>query len=945
MKKFKAQTELKPTKRPKGKRHIQRDPGTAHTPITLQRNKMERPAWLDQAPPKGYVAGVGRGATGFSTRGDKSKNKDRNNNGTGARVPVRQHTPNGGEDNTAFADAAETEAAEAQRVFSLIDAKRNGQGKAADKPGPTADKSGQFAALKRDLEMVSAQQWLSLPAASDMTRRNKRLRLEEQLNRKTYAAPDSLAGGTLGGDGASARVDLARLTADREKLLQKSLDAARPLAAEPVENPSAPVETQNPDGEETARQRVLLRSYRRADPRNANAWLAAAQLEERCGRGSAARRLLAEACAHNPHSAELWLESVRVHALGPENDGKSVVAAALRFLPRSEALWLRAAELEARPADQYRVVRRALERVPESERLWELAVALEGSGPGRARVLAKALEFVPRSFALWRTLAEAQMREGDCAGARQTLNRARKALSGDASASASALPRVWVLALRVEERADPNVPLERLCKMLRKGLGQCDNAVSFEGLLKIAREVEGAEPPSPRAVEAVAAVAVERAGKLAAEPSVDSHPPSLTKLFCLKHAALTTPHRLSLWVALRDVCEKLGRMDALYTSFDTVLFASGQALPPALTKLALVYAKVVWQHDEDVSGALRIVDRALALDPSGEHSSVLLAAKVKLLGQAGEYDAIGELFRKHEGAVRSSPSLLYKQVNYLRFRGDTQSALDLLQQCIGTFPNDHKFRLQLSQLHESEGELQQAHDALSEGIKVLQGQTGDASNLALLYTERARLEEVSMGKPTRARATLDLALSHLSNGPGDSDAFVALTVARARLEVRAGNDAQARLLVDQALQRAGCAGSAALWAERLALLPPTARGASARKTAFRDALRATQSSAPVLLAVGRSLYADAQYAAAAKWCERAARAEPLLGDAWLWWARAESALGAAGRDPAGLARVQTGVAEAEPVHGAEWTRVSKAPATQYLAPGHILQRALSAPST
>lgn len=32
---------------------------------------MERPSFLDQEPPAGYVPGIGRGATGFSTKKSK----------------------------------------------------------------------------------------------------------------------------------------------------------------------------------------------------------------------------------------------------------------------------------------------------------------------------------------------------------------------------------------------------------------------------------------------------------------------------------------------------------------------------------------------------------------------------------------------------------------------------------------------------------------------------------------------------------------------------------------------------------------------------------------------------------------------------------------------------------------------------------------------------------
>ena len=46
---------------------------------------MEKPSFLEQEPPAGYVPGIGRGATGFST---KEKRKVFNDDG-GRRIPKR----------------------------------------------------------------------------------------------------------------------------------------------------------------------------------------------------------------------------------------------------------------------------------------------------------------------------------------------------------------------------------------------------------------------------------------------------------------------------------------------------------------------------------------------------------------------------------------------------------------------------------------------------------------------------------------------------------------------------------------------------------------------------------------------------------------------------------------------------------------------------------------
>ena len=866
---------------------------------------MNRPPFLDQEPPDGYIAGIGRGATGFSTRGDKKQ-----------RVPVRERatTPTPTHD----------EPSEAEQVFLLIDAKRNGKTQ-SPKNTDTTRTPTPFSDLKRHLGTVSTEQWLHIPEASDMTRRNKRARLEEQLHRKTYAAPDSL--------GAGGNVDLAKLTADREKLLQKSLDAsaARPHRDTPPDTTTVDTTVDSGDASETARQRVLLRSYRRADPHNTGAWLAAAQLEERSRRAEAARRLIAEACEHNPHSPDLWLEAVRLHSVHVK-DARVVVARGLRFNPHSAELWLRAAELETRSVDRYRVVRRALERVPESEPLWLLAVQLErGGGAARARILQRALQFVPGSFALWRLLLETQRDRGDVAGAgaRATLNKARKALPHNL--------RVWVLALQLEESQDTDraVPLEKLVRMLQRGVAQCGGGtVTFAQMLELAREVETAPESHARTLQAIVEVGMSLPD-LAAEESrgvprtLRKLPDSLVKLYCLKHAAVASPQKLPLWRALSAVCERMSRLDELYTS----LAQCAKEVP----RLSLVYAKEVWRHTGDVERALQVVSAALEQRPGDLET---LFAKLKLLGLAHRYDDMASVFEQCSTA--SSPRLYYKHVNFLRFRGDTPGAVALLEkQYIPEFPTSHKLYLQLGQALESLGQAHRASEAYTRGIDNCRGDGDGDEPLALLYTALAHVQAQSQSQVTRARATLDVALGKC---PG---ARVSLTLSRVSLELRAGNEAQARLLLAEALQRDP--RSPQLWARHVSLLPR-----AGRKTGFRDALERTgSSSAPVLLAVARSFYSEAQYGTAAKWCERAAKADERCGDAWVWWARSiakgegsiakgEGSLDEGERSldksERSMDAVYSGVVAAEPVYGPEWTSVSKDPATQYLSALDILKK-------
>lgn len=147
-----------------------------------------------------------------------------------------------------------------------------------------------------------------------------------------------------------------------------------------------------------------------------------------------ARRIIDLACEHCPLSEDVWLEAVDLNP-GCE---RAVLATAVRSLPRSQSLWLRAAKSEQAPAAQRAVLRRALEVLPKAVPLWRAAVALEE--PDDARILlSRAVELVPAALELWLALARLESYDG----ARAVLNAARRALPGERA--------VWMAAARLEE--------------------------------------------------------------------------------------------------------------------------------------------------------------------------------------------------------------------------------------------------------------------------------------------------------------------------------------------------------------------------------------------------------------------------------------------------------------------------------------------------------------
>ncbi|XP_021354923.1 pre-mRNA-processing factor 6-like, partial [Mizuhopecten yessoensis] len=99
-------------------------------------------------------------------------------------------------------------------------------------------------------------------------------------------------------------------------------------------------------------------------------------------------------------SEDPWLDTV---SFMPGDQGKAIVAQAVRHLPSSVRLWIKASDLENEMKPKKRVFRKALEHIPNSVKLWKMAVELEDEVDARI-MLSRAVECCPTSVELWLAL-------------------------------------------------------------------------------------------------------------------------------------------------------------------------------------------------------------------------------------------------------------------------------------------------------------------------------------------------------------------------------------------------------------------------------------------------------------------------------------------------------------------------------------------------------------
>jgi len=449
---------------------------------------------MDQPAPVNYVAGLGRGATGFTTRSDIGPARiSETDNDTPARPPTGTTRKNEEEDDKedysesvydefegyggSFSDpnaTYEQDDKEADEIYEGIDKRMDSKRKERrearlrleiEKFRATRPKiQQQFADLKKELDKVSMAEWENIPEIGDHTMRYKK---KAKTDLGFLPVPDSLLEKAkqesehfvaldarqqkLGGlstpleSGLVTPIiggDLTQLGAARKTVLGINLNKIQDSVGGQTNVDPKDYLTDlksvkiNSDAEisDLNKARLLLKSVRTTNPRHAPAWIASARLEEVAGKLAQARRVITEACHVCPENDD-WLEAARLH---PPADARELLARALTALPLSVTLWLAAAALEDQIPAKRRVLRRALEARPNSVKLWKAAVELED--PTDARVLlARAVECVPHSVEIW--LALARLEPYDLA--RRTLNRAHKAIPTDLS--------IWLAAAKLEE--------------------------------------------------------------------------------------------------------------------------------------------------------------------------------------------------------------------------------------------------------------------------------------------------------------------------------------------------------------------------------------------------------------------------------------------------------------------------------------------------------------
>ncbi|CEL04375.1 Putative Pre-mRNA-splicing factor prp1 [Aspergillus calidoustus] len=930
-----------------------------------------RKDFLSQPAPENYVAGLGRGATGFTTRSDLGPAREgptpeqiqaalaKRAQLLGAAPPTAygasrekgkgDEKPAEEEDDERFQDPDnevglfaygqfDQEDDEADRIYKEVDEKMDRRRKVRREARERQEREDyerknpkiqqQFADLKRSLASVSEDEWANLPEVGDLTGKNRRTKQNLRMQQRFYAVPDSVLasardssqfdttvaddGSQTDGraaDGADGMItNFANISAARDKVLQVKLDQAAMGSSGDTTSGSAT--SIDPKG--------YLTSLTQSE-------LKAGEIE--VGDIKRVRVLLESVTRTNPKHAPGWIALARLEELaGKIVTARNILAKGCDLCPKSEDAWLENIRLNEGHNAKV-IAANAIKNNDRSTRLWIEAMRLETEPRAKKNVLRQAILHIPQSVTIWK---EAVNLEEDPADARlllakavemiplsvelwlalarlETPENAQKVLN----AARKAVPtshEIWIAASRLQEQMGTFNKVN-VMKRAIQSLARENAMLKREEWIAEAEKCE-----EEGAVLTCGAIIRETLGWGLDEDDdrkdiwMDDAKASIAK-GKYETARAIYAYALRVFVNRKSIWVAAADLERNHGTKEALWQVLEKAVEacPQSEELWLQLAKEKWQSGE-IDDARRVLGRAFNQNPNNE--DIWLAA-VKLEADAQQTDQARELLataRREAGTDR----VWIKSVAFERQLGNINEALDLVNQGLQVYPKADKLWMMKGQIYESQNKVPQAREAYGTGTRA-------CSKSVPLWLLASRLEEKA-GAVVRARSVLDRARLAVPNSPE-------LWTESVRVERRANNIPQAKVLMARALQEVPSSGL--LWSESIWYLEPRAQ----RKARSLEAIKKVENDPLLFITVARIFWGERRLEKAMTWFEKAIVSNSDLGDAWAWYYKF---LLQHGTDEK-RADVISKCILSEPKHGELWQSIAKDPANAYKSTEEILK--------
>ncbi|KAL8799073.1 MAG: hypothetical protein Q9182_006169 [Xanthomendoza sp. 2 TL-2023] len=913
-----------------------------------------RKDFLSQQAPENYVAGLGRGATGFTTRSDlgparEGPSEDQIKEALAKRAAqLGAPTPSAygavekkeeEDEDERFQDpenevglfangAYDRDDDEADRIYQDIDERMDRRRKARREAREKQERDDyeaknpkiqqQFADLKRSLGSITDEQWQNIPEVGDLTGKNRRTK--QNSKQRFYAVPDSVIAGARnttefdtnvtdegqqngsGSDNVDGTMtNFADIGAARDKVLQVNLDKAA-MGSSDANSGSA--STIDPKGYLTSLAKTDLRSrdYDIGDVKRVESLLQSViKTNSRHPPGYIALARLHELAGKPVKARDVMSQccALNPHSedawlenirLNEGHNAKVIAAAAVKENEKSIRLWTRATELETDPHSKKRVLRRALDLLPKSVVLWKQLVQLSQDESEARLLLSKACSEIPASIELHLALARIVETVDD---ARKVLNTCRRANPKNAE--------VWIAATRLEEQ----VKSKNTSNIMKRAVMSLANE---NAMLKREEWIEHAEKCEEEGAVLTGQSIIQETLSYGLDEDDDRK-----KLFMEDAQASISRGRyaiaraiyayiLRIWPTSKSAWEASANLEKVHGKREdlwNVLEKAVEAVPQA-DDLWIQYANEKYQSG-DVDGARIVLGKAFNQSPS---ENIYLEA-INLEAKNGQIDQARELLqqaRQEAGTDR----VWIKSVAFARTHPEpnetnSSTALDLVNQALQLYPSQWKLWAQKGQIYTALALLPQAREAYTTGTRA----NPKSITLWLLL---AHLEEQLAGSLVKARSVLDRAKAQ-------NPKTARLWLESVRLERRAGNLAAAKNLMARALQPGECHKSGILWSERIWHLEPRTQ----RKPLSLEAVKVVESDPTLFVTVARVFWAERKLEKAVTWFEKAILLDSDDGDTWAWYWKFLSMHGGEGKKEDVLEKLRL----AEPRHGEVWAGVRK----------------------
>ncbi|CAD6332718.1 unnamed protein product [Miscanthus lutarioriparius] len=870
-------------------------PTPTPTPTPLPPPPAARPTrhdFLNSKPLPNYVAGLGRGATGFTTRSDIGPARaapdlpDRSASAAAAPAVGRSGRKPPGEDDGGGDDGGDEEKGndknkkfnefegndaglfsnadyddddrEADAVWESIDQRMDSRRKdrreawlkqeieeyRASNPKITE----QFADLKRKLVDLSAQEWESIPEIGDYSVRNKKKRFKsfmpvpDTVLEKARQEQEHVT--TLDPKSRAAAVDEGRGTVLSLKLDRLSDSVSGLTVVDPkgyLTDLKSMKITSDAEISDIKKARLLLKSVTQTNPKHPPGWIAAARLEEIAGKLQVSRQLIQRGCEECPKNEDVWLEACRL--ANPE-EAKAVIARGVMSIPNSVKLWLQAVKLESSDLNKSRVLRKGLEHIPNSVRLWKAVVELANDEDARL-LLHRAVECCPLHVELWLALARLETYDQ----ARKVLNKAREKLPKE--------PAIWITAAKLEEA---NGNAQSVNKVIERGIRSLQREgmdIDREAWLKEAEAAEraGSVLTCQSIVKNTIGIGVEDEDR---KRTWVADAEECKKRCSIETARAIYAHALTVFLTKKSIWLKAAQLEKSHGTRESLdaLLKKAVNYNPRAEVLWLMAAKEKWLAG-DVPAARAILQDAYAAIPNSEE--IWLAA-FKLEFENNEPERARMLLakaRERGGTER----VWMKSAIVERELGNVGEERRLLEEGLKLFPSFFKLWLMLGQMEDRLGNGAKAKEVFENGLK-------HCPSCIPLWLSLASLEEKISGL-SKSRAVLTMARKK-------NPATPELWLAAIRTELRNGNKKEADAILAKALQE--CPTSGILWAAAIEMAPrPQRKGKST------DAIKRSDHDPHVIATVAKLFWLDRKHGnadAQKDVLKRCVAAEPKHGEKW-----------------------------------------------------------------